>query len=160
MSPRAEYAFWKYELHCRVAFYDDRLEYTWDTFGLGVEHGKRTFGRHELSPNVAEAVGLYNRSIKGKLFFWACLLIALAIHWSAPKPYIYIEYLFFAALVGNVGRTFYYIIRRSWILIYSNDGSQAVSVLVSGWTKAEREEFKSFYVKWIESRNGERTLQP
>src|SRR5579863_5308322 len=137
MRVKAEYSFWKYELRCKVTFYDDRIEYTWDFFGLGVERGRRSFLRNELSPNVGEAVGLYHRSAKGKLFFWVCLLITLAIHWSAPKPYIYLEYLFLAALVGNVSKSFYYIIRNSWITLYCKDGSLAISVLVSGWSEAE-----------------------
>jgi hypothetical protein len=49
---------------CSVEPLDDRLEYAWDDYGLGVDKGKKSFLRQELARTLSEYSG--SRGMNGK----------------------------------------------------------------------------------------------
>jgi len=150
---RRTFKFRKMELLCQLEFFDDRMDYIWDTFGWGIERGKRSTHRQELSPDLAESIGSLSLSIPAKLFLFGCILMVILIHLLLEPPWVYIEYIFLASIVLHVAHVVLLIRDREWINVFRNDGALAVSVQVATWSVNEREEFKRFYLEWVNSRN-------
>jgi hypothetical protein len=132
---------------CEAEFFEDRLEYSWDSYGLGVEKGKKVFLVNELSGSLDEGTGSYGSNMSRlpgvylvlAMFSWALL----------PRPWRYSTYVFLVMFVYSAILAISRLKKRAWMRIKRINGDTAFSVQVTSWPETEREAFRKFYSEWI-----------
>ncbi|HTB81289.1 MAG TPA: hypothetical protein VK717_10430 [Opitutaceae bacterium] len=151
MSGSRKFTFRNLEWACSIEFFPDRVEYSWDFWGLGVDKGKRAALRQELTPTLTETTGRVYRAQAMQAHRWAigCLILAMFSYVLLPPPWRNSTYLFLAAFAVQAYRGFNCLRKGHWIQIFRRDGKSMVSVQVTKWTEREREEFRDFYAEWI-----------
>jgi hypothetical protein len=106
--------------------------------------------RDALSPHLSEgnAVGAHMSSplIRAGLF----AALSVFSFGLLPAPWHYIGYFFVLGTVLSLGFALSRIGTTYWLSILKNDGGIAVSVHVTKWSQAERDEFKDFFRKWVD----------
>ncbi len=151
MSESRKFTYRNLDWVCSIEFFPDRLEYSWDYFGWGVDKQKKVTPRQELAPHLTEITGMASRSEGMKGLRWAAgyLILAMFSHALLPLPWRNSTYIFllgFAVVAyGGVRR----LQKGHWIQILRRDGKPTVSLQVRKWTDEERKEFRRFYEAWI-----------
>ena len=151
MNESRKFTFRNLEWNCSVEFFSDRMEYSWDHWGLGVNKEKRVALRQELASHLTETTGRVYRSMGLQAHRWAIgfLILAMFSHALLPLPWRNSTYLFLVASALQVYRGINRLRKGHWIQIFRSDGKSMVSVQVTKWTGEEREEFRRFYKEWI-----------
>jgi hypothetical protein len=150
MSESRKFPFCNGDWVCSIEFFSDRIEYTWDAWGLGKDTGKKVIQRQELVPELSEATsGAGSLAMKEFRFAGIYLILAMFSYVLLPTPWRYSTYLFLLAFAVLAYRGVKVFGRKHWIRISRKNGSLAVGIQATKWTDEEREEFRRFYKEWI-----------
>jgi hypothetical protein len=148
MSESRKFSFRNLKWRCSLEFASDRIDYSWDEWGLGVEKGKKIIMRDQLSPHLAEA-NSFGRFRWPLLTASGYLILAMFAYALLPMPWRHATWLFLALFVLSAFTAIRRMRKSQWISILEKNGRSAVGVNVTGWSDNERKEFQTFYAIWI-----------
>jgi hypothetical protein len=146
MPSERRFVFRNVDWTCSLEFFPDYLEYSWDNYGLGVEKGKKTFLRQELSFHLRQGTGRYAYTgLRLPAIYLTLTIISYA--WE-PQPWRFSAYLFLILFLLSGYRFLFRLKKRNWIRIIKKNGDSAVDVQMTKWNREERKQFISFYSDW------------
>jgi hypothetical protein len=141
------------EWHCSIRFSEDRIEYTWNAWGLDAETGKKAFVRSELGRTLGDYSGSSPlRASYGRLP-GTYLVLAMFSYALLPLPWRYSTYVFLAFFAVSLVQVLRSLRRRDWIKINTSTGNVAVAVQVTKWSSDERDRFRRSYCEFMKMPN-------
>jgi hypothetical protein len=93
------YLFRNKEWHCAVQLFEDRIGYSWDAFGFGVDKGKTVLVRSELAQVLGEYSGATPLIAKFGRLPGIYLVLALFAYVCMPSPWRYSTFVFLAFFI-------------------------------------------------------------
>lgn len=139
---------------CEAVFFDDRLEWSWDEWGLGVSKGKSVVLRDELSPHLTESSSMAVEAKGPLLTGVGYMVLAIFSHVLLPTPWRHIEWLFVFGFLLAGGKGIFRLFRKTEsINIQLKNGNPVAAIIVTKWPSEEREAFRSFYGQWVKMPN-------
>jgi hypothetical protein len=144
-SHEKPYLFRNRQWHCAIQFFQDRVEYSWDAWGLDAEKGKTVFLRAELAQTLGEYSG--TTPVRGNFGRLPGIYLVLSIfsYVLLPMPWRSVTLLFVLFSGLSSYKAIKALQRNDWLVINTLNGKPAVSMKVTNWSEDERKEFWRAY---------------
>ena len=153
METARHFKFRSFKWRCDVWFHPDRVESTWDKWGLGVQKGSKTVLRDRLRPTLSET-RTFGYKARGSFYRVGLLLLAaLVIRLLAPEMWRTWAWLpvvlALPSLVVGIAR----LRKNAWLVLQTKEGAVALALDISAWPPAEVAAFRDYYAGWIRDRD-------
>jgi hypothetical protein len=153
MDAIREFRFRSFKWHWHVRFYPDRVESSWDDWGLGIQKGKRSVLKEKLQPILTESATFGFRARGSSIRVGQFLVVGAATWLFAPPAWRAWAWLpvvlAVLPLFVGLGR----LRKGAWLNLQTRDGAVALALDVTDWKSEEVVAFREFFTVWMKEPN-------